>query len=79
MLNGDTLARQKLIEGYLFEVRNIVIHSYTEMQTLELIYRCISELEKMVDYFNFIQDSEPFLHRLSLKLKQVVTGYIADM
>ena len=49
-----------------------------ELQTLELVMRCCAAVEKAVDGFDFLQDSERFGHRLNWALRQMVTAYIAE-
>ena len=40
--------------------------------------RCCAAVEKAVDGFDFLQDSERFGHRLNWALRQMVTAYIAE-
>lgn len=78
MKAGDGEAREKLIAGYLPQAAAHIRHLRREFQTLELVMRCRRALEKAVDSFDFLQDSEPFSHRLSWWLRQTVTAYIAE-
>ncbi|MCF2681828.1 hypothetical protein [Faecalicatena contorta] len=45
-------------------------------QSLGLVLYCLQALEKAVDHFDFLQDSEPFSHRLNWYIRQAVTSYI---
>ncbi len=78
MQTGDGEAREKLIAGYLPHVAGNIRHLREEYQSLELVMRCIRALEKAVDNFDFLQNSETFTHRLSWALRQTVTAYIAE-
>ncbi len=78
MKNGDLEAREKLIFAYLPTVAGYVKRLPEQLQTLDSVYRFIGVLEKAVDGFDFLQDSEPFIHRLSLMLKQSTASIIAD-
>lgn len=78
MSEGDTTARQDIVNSYLPLVASYVRRYPKEVQTLEMIYRCISTLEKGVDSFNFLQDNETFIHHMSWRLRQCITRYIAD-
>lgn len=75
---GDPEARERLVESYLPFVASAIGRLPREYQTLELIFRCRTALEKAVDSFDFLQDSEPFAHRLNWWLRQTVTAYIAE-
>lgn len=75
---GDGAARAALIAGYLPQVAGHIRHLREEYRSLELVMRCCRALEKAVDSFDFLQDSETFSHRLSWALRQTVTAYIAD-
>ena len=46
------------------------------MQNLGLVLYCMQALEKAADSFDFLQDSEPFLHRLNRYLRQATVDYI---
>jgi DNA-directed RNA polymerase sigma subunit (sigma70/sigma32) len=76
--SGNEEARTRLIEGYLFAVAGHIRKMPEQFQTLGLVYYCMQALEKAVDSFNFLQESETFLHRLSWYLRQASTRYIAD-
>ena len=78
MQDGDTDARDRIIENYLPYVASSVKHLRSKFLTLELILRCCVSLEKAVDSFDFLQDSERFPHRLNWWLRQTITRYIAE-
>lgn len=78
MENGDASARERLIQSYLPVVASRIKHCPPHLQTLGLVIYCQQALEKAVDSFNFLQDSETFTHRLSWGLRQAVTRYIAE-
>ena len=76
MKTGDTAAREKLIQSYIPMVAGHIKHMKPHLQTLGLVLYCMQALEKAVDSFDFLQDSEPFSHRLSWWLRQAVANYI---
>ena len=76
MQAGDQEARQKLIEGYLPFVAGVVRRRSGEDRSLTLALYCVKALESAVDAFDFLQESEPFLHRLSWYLRQAYTSYL---
>lgn len=76
MKDGDRLAREKLIHGYLPMVAKRVRRAPAHVQTLGLVLYYVQALEKAVDSFDFLQDSEPFSHRLNWWLRQAATEYI---
>ena len=76
MKNGDPDAREQLIRSYLPMVAGHIRHQKPQMQTLGLVLYCVQALEKAVDSFDFLQESESFTHRLSWYLRQAVTTYI---
>lgn len=76
MKNGDRLAREKLIQSYLPTVAGYIKRPQPGVQTLGLVLYCVQALEKAVDSFDFLQDSEPFSHRLNWWLRQATTKYI---
>jgi len=78
MSKGDAEAREALIRGYLPHVAAAIRRMPHEYQTLELVMRCITALEKAVDRFDFTQSGERFSHRLSWVLRQTTTAYMAD-
>lgn len=75
MRNGDALARKRLIDSYLPMVAAHLKRLPAHLQSLGLILHCQQSLEKAVDSFDFIQNSESFSHRLSWHLRQTVTKY----
>ena len=76
MKAGDPAAREVLIQSYLPMVARRIKWLNPHMQTLGMVIYCQHALERAVDSFNFLQDSEPFSHRLSWYLRQAVTSYI---
>lgn len=78
MRAGSEAARKKLIQGYFPLVAAHLQRLSPELQSLELLYRCLNALEKAVDSFDFLQESETFAHRLNWWLRQTITGYLAD-
>ena len=78
MASGDKAARARLIESYLPSVAGHIRRCKPHMQTLRLLYNCLSALDKAVDSFNFLHDNEPFSNRLSWWLRQATTQYIAE-
>ena len=77
MQSGDKAARERLIEGYLPMVVSHTKRWPDDWRIFGMVCYCLSALEKAVDSFNFLQDSEPFVHRLSWALRQACTRYIA--
>lgn len=78
MKNADSLARQRLIQGYLPMVAGHVRRQPEHMQSVGLVAYCLQALERAVDSFDFFQEGESFSHRLSWHLRQASTRYIAD-
>ena len=78
MKEGDAEARQAIVNSYLPMVASYIRRSPKELQTLETIYSCVRSLEKGVDGFNFLQDSETFTHHLSWRLRQCITRCLVD-
>ena len=78
MAEGDQAARQTLVRSYFPMVAGFSRRGPKEIQTLRTVYDCITELEKGVDRFPFQQDSEPFTHHLSRRLRQCITRAIAN-
>jgi DNA-directed RNA polymerase sigma subunit (sigma70/sigma32) len=76
MKQGDAQARQRLMESYLPMVAGHIRRSKPRYRTLTLVYTCLQALEKEVDSFNFLQDREPFAHRLSWRLRRTILEYI---
>ena len=78
MKNGDAEARMRLIESYIPVIAGNIRRLTKNYQTITLALRSEQMLEKLVDSFDFLQESETFIHRLSWGMKQVVTKYIAE-
>lgn len=78
MKAGNIAAREQLIQSYIPTVAGYIKHKQPHMQTLGLVLYCVDALEKAVDSFDFLQESEPFVHRLSWWLRQVTTDYILN-
>ena len=76
MLNGDKEAREQLIQSYIPMVAGHIKHTKPDLQQLGLVIYCMQALEKAVDSFDFLQDSETFTHRLSWWLRQATTKYM---
>ncbi len=76
MKDGDNDARERLIHSYVPMVAVHIKHTKPNIQTLGLVLYCMQALEKAVDSFDFLQESESFSHRLSWGLRQAVTNYI---
>ena len=76
MKTGDIVAREKLIQSYTPMVAGYIKHIKPHLQTLGLVLYCMQALEKAVDSFDFLQDSESFSHRLSWHLRQAAANYI---
>lgn len=78
MKQGDALARERLIQSYLPMAASRIKRAPSQYQNLGLVLYCQQALEKAVDSFDFLQDSEPFSHRLNWHLRQAVTRYMAE-
>lgn len=78
MRAGDSDAKNALVESYFPFVAASVKRVSTGEPSLELICRFVCVLKKQVETFDFLQESEPFSHRLSLALKKAAAEYIAD-
>lgn len=77
MSRGEEEGRRMLIESYLPMVAGYIRRQKPELQTLSLALGCVNALEKCVTSFNFLQDGEPFIHRLSWALRNELTKEIA--
>ena len=77
MKNGDLQARRRLIQSYLPFVAGYIGRLPEHIQGVGLVTYCLQALERAVDSFNFFQEGESFIHRLSWCLRQASTGYIA--
>ena len=73
---GDTTAREKLIQSYIPMVAGYIKHMKPHLRTLGLALYCMQALEKAVDSFDFLQDCEPFSHRMCWWLRQAVANFI---
>ena len=76
MKSGDNDARERLVQSYIPMIAGHIKRTKPHMQNLGLVLYCMQALEKAVDSFDFLQDSEPFSHRLSWYLRQAITNYI---
>ena len=76
MKAGDKEAREQLIQSYIPMVAGHIKHTKPHMQNLGLVLYCVQALEKAVDSFDFMQESEPFSHYLGWSLRQAVVNYI---
>lgn len=76
MKAGDMTARGRIIENYLVIVAARIRRLPKDMQSLDLIYSCIQALERAVDQFNFLQESETFTHRLCSITQREFTRHI---
>ena len=77
MLQGSEQARERIVNSYLCFIAARMKKIFPEHQTLELLLICIKTLEDLVAKFNFLQDNEPFSHRLTLALINVTNAYMA--
>lgn len=78
MAAGNTGAADRLAESYLPQVAGHIRRLPAQYQTLSLVYACLKMLDTAVSSFDFLQDGEPFSHRLSWYLRQCSTRHIAD-
>jgi DNA-directed RNA polymerase sigma subunit (sigma70/sigma32) len=78
MKSGDMDARKKLVESYLPFIAGKIKMQSEKYQTLTLALSCEQMLETLVDTFDFLQEGETFIHRLSWGMRQAVTKYIAE-
>ena len=78
MIDGDEEAKDKLIYSSLPSVAFHVRRAPENIRTLNTVYACIDALEKAIDRFDFLQDSETFAHHLSGCLRQCITKCIAN-
>lgn len=74
----DPDARERLICSYYPMVAGYIRRLPRKLHTLQTVYICLDSLEKGVDTFNFLQDSESFTHHLSWRLRQCITRCIAE-
>ena len=78
MKAGDTTAREQMVNSYIPMVAAHMKRMKHDQQTLGLAVYCMQALEKAVDSFDFLQESETFTHRLSWYLRQATTKRIAE-
>lgn len=71
-------ARDALIRGYMPMVASAIRRAPKQLHTLKTVYVCLDSLEKGVDGFNFLQDSETFAHHLTWRLRQCIVQCLAD-
>lgn len=76
MKDGDSDARNCIIQSYLPIIAGHIKRLPEHMQTLGCALYFQAELEKAIDYFNFLQDREPFLNRINRICRQAVIKYI---
>ncbi|MBQ9989030.1 MAG: hypothetical protein IJP30_04765 [Clostridia bacterium] len=76
MKAGDEEAREQLVQSYLPMIAGHIKHAKGDLQSLGCALYCAVELEKAIDRFDFLQDSEPFLHRISWILRQGTAKYL---
>lgn len=77
MREGADGAKEALLTGYLPFAAGIVRRQPEARQTLRLVLRCCMVLEREAERFDFQQEGETFLHRLSWGLRQAVVQEIA--
>ena len=76
MQNGSKAARDRLVQSYIPMVAGHIKRTKPHLQSLGLVLYCVHALEKAVDSFDFLQEREPFSHRLSWYLRQAVVKYM---
>ena len=74
---GDTAARDVLVQGYLAFAASFVRRAPENIRTLNTVYACVDCLEKCVDRFDFTKDGEPFVNHLGNALRRCITRCIA--
>lgn len=77
-MTQNAAARDQLIRSYFPMVAAYIRRLPQELHTLHTVYVCLTSLEKGVDSFNFLQDSERFSHHLCWRLRQCLTRCLAD-
>lgn len=78
MKQGDAYARQSIIESYLPMTASHIRRVSVPYRTLGMVLYCCQALEKAVDTFDFLQESESFAHRLSWHLRNATAKYMAE-
>lgn len=76
MKNGDRHAKERLVQSYLPIIAGHLKKQPENLQTLGMALYCQQELEKAIDCFDFLQDNEPFMHRISWILREAMCKYI---
>ena len=76
MKAGDSGARECMIQSYLPIIAGHIKRLPGNMQTLGCALYFQTELERAIDRFDFLQNSEPFIHRISWISRQAVTKYL---
>lgn len=77
-MEQNAAARAQLIRNYLPFVAARIRRAPKKLQNLQTVYTCLVSLEKGVDQFNFLQDSETFAHHLGWRLRQCITRCLID-
>lgn len=77
MKDGNLLAQEKLVQSYLPSVVRYIRRIPPHQRSWGLAVYCTQALEKAVVSFDFLQDSEPFSHRLNWWLRQATVRYAA--
>ena len=75
----DDNARKALTESYIPVVASFIKRHSVGEPSIELIYRGLSVLEEAIGKYNFQNDNDSFTHALSIKLRPMMTAYIADL
>ena len=78
MIQGDTTARNQLLNSYLPTVAGHIRHCKKHLQTIAMVYFCLQALERAVDSFDFLQDRKPFSHHLCRHLRQATVRCIVQ-
>ena len=79
MKAGGATARERIVESYLVIIAARIRRLPKDMQSLDLIYRCIQRLEREVDHFDFLQAGEAFTHRVSSFTQREIVRYIGGI
>ncbi len=78
MMQGDSEARDRIINAYLPLVASRIRRGLKELQSLNSVYHCLHTLETEVDRFPFLQDHYRFTDYLSSMLRQTLTRCLAS-
>ena len=76
---GSEAEKATLYGRYLAFVRIKFSRLPKNLQTLELVYRCQSELTRAMEGFDFEGSKSPFSRILSLRLNKLFTEYLAEL